>query len=212
MTGPSTQAGAPAVLLLLPGARMSPHHMVDAGLFETVRQRGLALDLVATDLHADGADNQEALHSLETEWLAPARQKYQHVWLGGISRGGLLALSYLAERVGAVDGLCLLAPYAGSRLTTNAIRRSGGLDAWEPTTAQLQDPEFRLWQWLKHPDVSIPMFMGYGKQDRFADGMQPMAQRLPLASHRTVEGGHDWPTWLTLWADFLDLGWFPARS
>jgi pimeloyl-ACP methyl ester carboxylesterase len=123
-----------------------------------------------------------------------------------------LALSYLAQGIGAVDGACLLAPYAGSRLTTNAIKRSGGLDAWQPSAAQLQDPEFRLWQWLKQADLKIPLFMGYGEQDRFVDGMQPMARRLPNAIHRTVMGGHDWPTWLALWTDFLETGCFAARG
>jgi hypothetical protein len=82
-------SGASAVMVLLSGALMQPRHMVDAGLFESVRQGGLALNLVATDLHADGVDNREALYRLETEWLVPARQKYQQVWLGGISRGEL---------------------------------------------------------------------------------------------------------------------------
>ena len=45
--------GASSVMVVLPGALMTPLQMVDAGLFEAVRNRGLALDLVAPDLHAD---------------------------------------------------------------------------------------------------------------------------------------------------------------
>jgi hypothetical protein len=67
----------------------------------------------------------------ERDWLAPARN-VPRVWLGGISRGGQLALSCWAGQVGAVDGLCLLAPYPGRRITTNAIERAGGLARWQP--------------------------------------------------------------------------------
>lgn len=189
---------------------MTPQHMVQAGLFAEVQQRGLALDLVAPDLHAEGADNQLALRCLEEDWLAPARARYQRVWLGGISRGGQLALSCLAGRTGEVHGLCLLAPYAGGRLTTNAIDRAGGLDAWQARPDQQTDPDVRLWQWLRQPLPRVPVFMGYGGQDRFADGMRLLARNLPDATHVTLPGGHDWAAWLPLWQHFLDQGHFPA--
>lgn len=189
---------------------MTPQHMVQAGLFAEVQQRGLALDLVAPDLHAEGADNQLALRCLEEDWLAPARARYQRVWLGGISRGGQLALSCLAGRTGEVHGLCLLAPYAGGRLTTNAIDRAGGLDAWQARPDQQTDPDVRLWQWLRQPLPRVPVFMGYGAQDRFADGMRLLARNLPDATHVTLPGGHDWAAWLPLWQHFLDQGHFPA--
>ncbi|HAX23149.1 MAG TPA: hypothetical protein DCY64_23055 [Hydrogenophaga sp.] len=206
----SQLCGADSVLLMLPGALMTPQHMVQAGLFAEVQQRGLALDLIAPDLHAEGADNQLALRCLEQDWLAPARARYQRVWLGGISRGGQLALSCLAGRTGEVHGLCLLAPYAGGRLTTNAIDRAGGLDAWQAGPDQQTDPDVRLWQWLKQPLPQVPMFMGYGAQDRFADGMRLLARHMPEATHITLPGEHDWAVWLPLWQRFLSLGHFPA--
>lgn len=206
------RCGASSVLLMLPGAMMTPEQMVQAGLLDAVQQRGLALDLVLPDLHALQACNRDALNTLQAELLAPARAQYQQVWLGGISRGGQLALSAFSQQLGPLDGLCLLAPYAGSRLTTNAIARAGGLQAWSPSAEQLQDPEFRLWQWLKDPAVDVPVFMGYGAQDRFADGMQRLAQCLPQATLSTLPGGHDWTAWQGLWAQFLDQGYFPPLA
>jgi pimeloyl-ACP methyl ester carboxylesterase len=203
------RCGAASLLVMLPGALMTPQLMLQVGLFDIVQQRGLALDLLVPDLHALMGCNRAALDVLEVEILAPARVRYQQVWLGGISRGGQLALSCMAERSSRVDGLCLLAPYAGSRLTTNAIRRAGGVEAWQPSTEQLSDPEFRLWRWLKHPDIEVPVFMGYGAQDRFVDGMQLLAGRLPMATHCQLPGGHDWPVWQALWVQFLDQGFFP---
>lgn len=201
--------GADRLLLMLPGALMTPQHMVQAGLFETLMRSGVALDLVAPDLHAEGADNRGALQRLEEEWLAPARTRYRQVWLGGISRGGQLALACWAGRVGAVDGLCLLAPYAGGRLTTNAIRRAGGLAAWQPSAEQMSDPDVRLWQGLQAPPAAVPIFMGYGERDRFADGMGLLAQHLPLAAGcAVVPGDHDWSAWLPLWRRFLAAEFF----
>jgi pimeloyl-ACP methyl ester carboxylesterase len=214
MTAPAAlhhRCGAPDLMVLLPGALMTPQHMVDAGLFEAVQQRGLALDLMAPDLHALEGCNRAALQTLETDVLAPARARYRQVWLGGISRGGQLALSYLAEQTGRVDGLCLLAPYPGSRLTTNAVQRARGVDLWQPTSEQLLDPEFRLWRWLKQPALPGPVFLGYGEQDRFADGMRLLAERLPQVCPSTLPGAHDWPVWQALWAQFLDLGFFRAQ-
>lgn len=204
--------GADALLLMLPGALMTPQHMVRAGLFDELDKRRLALDLIAPDLHAEGVDNQRALRLLEDEWLTPARKTYRRIWLGGISRGGQLALSCWAGQVGAVSGLCLLAPYAGGRLTTNAIGRAGGLANWFAPDDPLSDPDLRLWKWLQAPPPAIPMFMGYGDEDRFSDGMSLLAQHLPLQNLDTVPGGHDWSAWLPLWRRFLDAGHFGALA
>lgn len=200
--------GADSLLLMLPGALMTPQHMVQAGLFDELAQRRLALDLVAPDLHAEGADNRLALRRLEDEWLVPARKTYRRIWLGGISRGGQLALSCWASQVGAVDGLCLLAPYAGGRLTTNAIVRAGGLSRWVATDEQMSDPDVRLWKSLQSPPPAVPMFMGYGDNDRFADGMGLLARHLPQPRYVVVPGDHDWSAWLPLWVSFLDAGHF----
>ena len=204
--------GATTLMVLLPGALMMPQHMVDAGMFQAVRERGLDLDLLAVNLHALGDSNTEALRVLAEEVVAPARKRYEQVWLTGISRGGQLALSCLAEHATAVDGVCLLAPYPGSRMTINQIARAGGLAVWAASAIELRDPEFRMWQWLQRPDFSVPLFLGYGAQDRFADGMQLLVRQLPHASFVEVDGGHDWAAWLPLWHRFLDAGHFGQRA
>jgi pimeloyl-ACP methyl ester carboxylesterase len=202
--------GAPDLMVWLPGALMTPRHMEEAGLFEAVRERGLALDLLALNLHALEACNRDALRML-ADRLAVERRHYTRVWLGGISRGGHLALSFLAEHPEGLNGLCLLAPYPGSRLTTNAIQRAGGLQAWQATREQLQDPEFRLWQWLQQPRVDVPLLAGWGEQDRFVDGMRALSDCLPTADIHTVPGEHDWKAWLPLWERFLAAGHFGVK-
>ncbi len=202
---PATQ-GSGQVLFMLPGAQMTAEHMVQEGLLTLAREHRPALTVIPLSLRQQGVFDESALRSLETDVLSPARERYQAVWLGGISMGGLLSLAYMASRLGRVDGLCLLAPYPGSRLTLNAIDNAGGLDAWRPTAAQLEDPEFRIWHWLNTTIPELPVFIGHGEQDRFASGIQRVARCLHGAQTAQVPGGHDWDAWRALWTRFLHGG------
>ena len=213
LTTLSQPCGASQLLVLLPGAYMTAADFVSHGFFGAVAERRLAVDLVAVDLDLAAISDGSALPKLHAEILAPARaQGYEKIWLGGISLGGLLALCHTADTPGAVDGLCLLAPYPGSRLTTNAIARAGGLSQWQARPEQLTDPEFRLWRWLQQPPADLPVFVGYGSEDRFAAGMQQIAECFPPAARCAMPGDHDWPVWQKLWAHFLDAGHFPERA
>jgi len=203
------EQGGRNLLVLLPGAYMRPEDFIAAGFFQRVEMCQPTLDLCAVDLDLEKISGGEALPALTREILEPARQRYRRVWLGGISLGGLLALGQAADQPDSIDGLCLLAPYPGSRLTTNAIQAAGGLETWQATAEQLADPEFRVWHWLKSPPA-LPVFVGYGSADRFADGMRQLAERFPPAARHTAPGGHDWPAWQLLWEDFLAAGHFPA--
>lgn len=204
--------GAPALLVLLPGAYMTPEHFAENGFPDAADRRQLALDLVAADLDLKAVTDGSALAALHHDILVPARARYNKVWLGGVSLGGLLALCQAADAPASVDGLCLLAPYPGSRLTTNAIARAGGLDQWQPATGELDDLEIRVWHWLRRPPAGLPVFVGYGCDDRFAAGMRQIAECFPPASRWALPGGHDWPVWRDLWEHFLDLGHFAGRA
>lgn len=204
--------GAGNLLVLLPGAYMKPEGFAAAGFFNSVRKRGLDLDLCTVDLDLATISGGQALALVRQQVLEPARAQYRQVWLGGISLGGFLSLAMAADHPEAIDGLCLLAPYPGSRVTTNAIERAGGLAAWTPEDGQLADPEFRVWRWLREAAGSLPAFVGYGREDRFAEGMGRLAACFPEPARRVVGGGHDWPAWRSLWDHFLDLGHFAHNA
>ena len=89
-----------------------------------------------------------------------------------------------------------------ARLSADAIA------VWEPTEIDLADPEFRAYRWLKAPPACFPVFVGYGTEDRFAEGMQAIAERFPPAARCALRGDHDWPVWRDLWEHFLNLGHF----
>ncbi len=203
-----TLSGAPHLIVMLPGAAMAPEAMFDAGFAQAIAHRGLPLDLLAVDIGGLGLDAVHTWDALQSSVLTPARERGARAWLGGISLGGLIAMAHLAARPGVADGLCLLAPYPGSRPSVNVIERAGGVEQWQPTEADLQDPELRVWRWLQCPPPALSVFIGHGTEDRFADRIQRLAERFPLASRHTVAGGHDWSAWAPLWARFLDAGHF----
>ncbi|WP_312756833.1 hypothetical protein [Pulveribacter sp.] len=195
--------GADGALVLLPGAQMGAADMARAGLPDVLAASGVRLDLFAPELPVDLAHVENTVRLLARDVLPPLRQRYRRLWLGGISMGGLLALAQAQCDPAGLAGLCLLAPYPGSRLTTNAIARAGGLDAWLPTPAQAGDLEFQLWQGLREGRPDLPVFLGIGREDRFADAMLMLARRLPRAALHEVPGGHGWDAWLPLCHQFL---------
>ena len=92
----------------------------------------------------------------------------------------------------------------------STIADAGGLDRWQATPDELADAEFRMWRWLQRPPAGLPIFVGYGSDDRFAAGMAQIAGRFPPAARHAIPGGHEWPVWQQLWEHFLDLGHFSA--
>lgn len=197
---------ADTLLVLLPGAYMTPQQFVDAGFVAARDECGMAIDLAIAGLDLANITDGSALPLVRDEIILPARRDYRSLWLGGISIGGFLALLYAARHADEVDGLCLFAPYPGSRLTTGAIAAAGGLAAWTPSTGQLADPEFELWAWLQSAAPKPPTHIDYGTDDRFAAGMAQLAAALPQARVGTRPGGHDWPVWAAAWRDFLTAG------
>jgi hypothetical protein len=62
-----------------------------------------------------------------------------------------------------------------------------------------------LWPWL----LSLPVeqrekiFMGYGRQDRFAVLNEELARRLDPEQSVVVEGKHRWTVWSEIWPELL---------
>jgi pimeloyl-ACP methyl ester carboxylesterase len=196
---------AAARMIWLPGAYNAARDFLEAGFPAAVLQRQACLDLVFVDLELHHLGDRTALQQLRSELILPARSQGVTTWLAGISLGGLLALDYAATYPSDLDGLCLLAPYLGNRMLTGEIAAAAGLQAWEPGELAESDEERRIWRYIKSRDVdSPPLYLGFGRADRFAAAHRLLAKALPDNSVDVVEGGHEWRTWTTLWENFLD--------
>jgi pimeloyl-ACP methyl ester carboxylesterase len=189
----------------LPGAFNTAQQFQDAGFSAAVTKRRAAVDLVYVDLELQHLGDRAALRQVRSELVLPARDLGISVWLAGISLGGLLALDYAATYPEDLAGVCLLAPYLGNRMLTSEIAAAQGLTAWVPGELAETDEERRIWRYIKaREDDSRPLYLGFGRADRFAAAQQLLAGALPANSVDVIEGGHEWRTWTTLWENFLD--------
>jgi pimeloyl-ACP methyl ester carboxylesterase len=197
-------ARAPTQIIWLPGAYDSAQDFLNEGFARAAAQRCAPLDLRFVDLEMQYLDDRDAFQLLRTEFVLPARDSGAAVWLAGISLGGLVALDYASTHIGELDGLCLLAPYLGNRMLIKEIAAGSGLAGWEPGELADSDAERRIWRYIKTRVNAQPLFLGYGKDDRFSAAHEMLAAALPADWVEVVSGGHDWSTWLKLWENFLD--------
>lgn len=207
------RAQAPVLLVFLPGAHMTPTELVEQGFVAAVRQRNLAVDVSLVDAHLGYVQDGSILRRLEDEVLAPARaQGYRRIWLAGISLGGYVAISHALLQPGQIEGLVCLAPYLGRRQLVQEVIAAGGPAAWRrhAVPRDAEDADHALWMGLSAAKALPPLFLGYGSEDRFADGHRQLASLLPPAQVQVQPGGHDWLPWRTLWAQWLDRRLWPT--
>ncbi len=205
-------AVAPTRMVWLPGAFHSADAFVKAGFDVSVRSRRIPLDLVFVDTQLEHLRDRGVHERLRRDILEPARALgCRSIWLAGISLGGFIALDYAAGHPQDWDGLCMLAPYLGNRMLIAEIAAAPGLAAWQPGPLADCDEERRIWRFIASQRADAErgadarrMYLGYGREDRFAPAHALMAEALGRSAVHVVPGGHDWPTWIALWEYFLD--------
>lgn len=213
----ATISDAPArtLVVMLPGAGDRVGAFDEHGFIATMRDSGMNVDMLEVDAHFGYYKSRTLLERMEHDVLAPNRDKYDEIWLVGISLGGLGALLTANAYPEDVDGLILLAPYLGRRKTMVEISTAGGLTRWNPPAkvdplAQLNEAnwDLEIWRLLKHicagegkrrPDL----YLLYGEDDFGIRAHALLAAALPPSRVRTSEGGHAWTTWSTLWAGLM---------
>jgi pimeloyl-ACP methyl ester carboxylesterase len=219
--GSASTQRAQALVVMLPGAYDTPADFVREGFVAAVRERQLAVDLQMVDAHVRYYTDQSILTRLKQDVIEPAKQRgYRQIWLVGISIGGMGALMYSATYPEDISGVVALAPYLGPRNISVAVERAGGLRYWPREGFAPPDDAIdrHLWLWLKAradatpAELSPPLYWGYGESDRFAHGHKVVGQSLPPQCVFTVQGGHDWPSWIALWRRMLDVLPLPSTG
>ncbi len=193
-------------VLFLPAAYTGPEDFQRAGFVTAVRERDLPVDLVFADVNLQHLTDRTILRRVRHELVLPARALgCRSIWICGISLGGFIGLAYAERYTTEIDGLCLLAPYLGNHMITGEIERAQGVAGWEPGELAADDDERKVWRFIKtHANRDVAIHLGYGSEDRFASSHRMMAEALHPGNVRVVPGGHEWPVWSRLWADFLD--------
>ncbi len=201
----ATGTPAEGCIVLLPGALQALEDFRRAGFDAALRQLQLPLELIFAAPTAAHLTDPGWIEALRREIIEPQRQRRRPLWLGGISLGAFRALRFAAEFPQSIDGLCLLAPYLGSRIVAAEIARCATLGDWRPGVLAAEDDERRVWNYVRSLRPPPPqVFLGLSRDDRFADTQRLLAKALPASSRIEIDGGHEWPVWRQLWNIFLD--------
>ncbi len=207
LAGPSSNPGTLVVMLPGRGDRMS--HFADAGFGAAADGR---FDVVAMDAHLGYYMERSLLDRLHTDIVEPARAAgYDSIWLLGVSMGGFGSLLYAAQYPDDVDGIILLAPYMGDRKAIEEVLGDGTLAEWNGEGRRMKDYEVDVWRYIQAATTgsrSTPIVLGFGTDDRMAEGYSGLVEKVDFTAVYTREGGHKWTTWRPLWdkiAADLDL-------
>jgi pimeloyl-ACP methyl ester carboxylesterase len=198
------------LLVMLPGAYSRPEEFVREGIVDAVRRAGIAADIVVADAHLGYYADRSVVDRLQADIIGLARARgYRQVWLVGISVGAFGALIYREQQLPDVAGIVALAPYLGARRVTAQIRADGGLTTWQAPAGELDREEIDLivWRSLQRLTgaVPVPLYLGFGLDDRFRPDGELLAAALPPAHVFRAPGGHDWPAWRALWQQMVEV-------
>lgn len=200
---------ARCLMVLLPGGGDDLEKFAEEGFVAAVRDSGLAISVVSADATIGYYARGILGERLERDVLAPTRPGHEHVWLLGVSMGGLGALHYTQQYPAHVDGILALAPYLGRHRLVAEIRDAGGLARWSPDPpAPLTRKNYQrqLWSWLHRTTAANErpvILLGYGRDDALARADGVLAEALPKDRVFTRPGKHDWSVWRALLADML---------
>lgn len=204
------------LLVLLPGAETVLEDFQRYGFITAVRSRNITVDILVADLNYTHVMARTVASTLHDEVIVPARTAgYRHIWLAGISLGGLNALLYASEHANELAGIHLLAPYPGTADIVAEIRAAGGPQAWFETPASHEGDERVFWRWLVEQAAAgspLRVSFGCGSEDRFINNQRLLASLLPADRVEYLPGGHDWRVWQALWASWLDHAALPHAA
>jgi pimeloyl-ACP methyl ester carboxylesterase len=194
----SPAAGSRTLLVLLPGRGDLGEDYARHGFVARAHAEA-GVDVITVDAHFGYYADRTLRERLHEDVLAPARSRYENIWLLGISMGGIGALLTAEKYPDDVDGILLIAPYLGRRRTIETVMRAGGLEKWQPPVDLAWDE--RLWAWMKSTDT--PIYLAYGTEDFGARAHVVLAAALPKDRVLTAPGEHAWTTWTPLFDRLL---------
>ena len=197
------------LIVYLPGNGDAANAFKRYGLLSLMGDRRISADVVGVDAHLGYYLNGSVIERLKQDVIDPAKKRgYDHIWLVGNSLGAYGSLLYVSRYPADISGVVLLGAYAGERKIVREIDHAGGLNAWEPGTIVEKDWDRQLWAWLKqypgHATEYPPLYLGYGRWDRFTYCQDLLATVLPADRDVVVVGEHDWSTWKKAWGLLLE--------
>jgi len=197
------------LLVYLPGNGDAADAFKRNGLISLLRERNINADVLGVNAHLGYYRNGSILERLKLDVIDPAKKRgYDRIWLVGNSLGAYGSILYAARYPADISGVVLLGAYAGNRGIIREIELAGGLRTWDHGTLDEKDWDRQLWSWLKqyagNPSGYPPVYLGYGRGDRYSYAQDVLATVLPADRVVVVAGWHDWGTWKKAWGLLLE--------
>lgn len=194
----ATRDSHPATLIvLLPGRRDRADVFDQEGMIAVLKRNGVAADLLAADAHIGYYRRGSFARQLHTEIIEPARRRYRHIVLVGVSLGAYGAARYAMIYPDEVSTLVLLSPFLGAGPVNRDVSEAG-----DEGFTQTRD-----WLHAYPKDADAPgrraaryprIILGYGEQDLFPGTHAELRAHLPPDDVLTTPGAHAWGTWRVL--------------
>lgn len=205
------------LVIFLQGRGDTPEHFVRNDFPEKLHEAGSRCATMGVDAHMGYYLERSIGDRLHEDVIAPAKAEgFEEIWLVGISIGGFGSLLYTKDHPGEIDGIVALSPFLGDKKLIGDIQAAGGVDSWHPEETPMMKDFIAFWAWLKgyraSDDDHPPLFLAYGRGDRFAEANGLLAEMLPADHVFHVQGGHTWRTWRRAWDAFLKSEYVPGRT
>lgn len=205
------------LVVFLQGRGDTPEHFVRNEFPEKLHAAGSRCVTMGVDAHMGYYMERTIGDRLREDVIAPAKAEgFEEIWLVGISVGGFGSLLYTKDHPGEIAGIVALSPFLGDKTLIGEIKAAGGPDSWQPQETPKMKDFIAFWDWLKGyhaPDADHPpLFLAYGRGDRFAEANDMVAEMLPADHVFHVQGGHTWRTWRRAWDAFLASKHVPGRT
>jgi pimeloyl-ACP methyl ester carboxylesterase len=196
------------LVIYLPGHGGSMEDLEREGILAALRTQGAPVDVVAVDAVLQFYMDRTLLPRIDTELMPKIKADgYSTIWMIGTSMGGLGSLLYASTHPGAIKGIILLGPFLGDEPIIREISGAGGLLTWTPADTLSDNYERDLWLYLKKcvqdtSGVYPRLFLLTGRDDRYHAAHQLLAPAMDPSHVFWSEGGHDWDTWRSSFAEF----------
>lgn len=200
---------ARTLIVFMRGMGGSHRSFNEEGMVDEVRKRRLAADMAAPDAHFGYYSGRTLITRLREDVILPAKAAgYRDIWLVGISMGGLGSLLYLREHPEDISGVYLISPFLGYDEIIDAVEDGGGAGNWlAPAYDPADDWQTMLWDWIStevFAGRTPPVYLGFGRADSYSNAQRLLKEALPAENTIAIEGGHDYPTFKSLWRIFLN--------
>ena len=202
------------LIILLHGKGGKASDFEKAGFIQAARDKGLLVDMIAVNGHLGYYFKRNLIERLRNDIIEPALTKgYKHIWLVGVSVGGLGTMLYSMNYPEEIDGILLMAPFMGNSGSIEMIVKSGGLSKWDPDTARIKKWQKDLWNYIKEvtakSDAKPLIYLAYGTDDGYVPTSKVLEEVIPAERIFNSKGGHNWRAWTPLWKDFIDKSPLP---